>query len=73
MVCVMGSFSIGGGTGCGIGGRDHRRSLETDRRQGNKIFLVVAIESKVETERPESVLGPMPELAKIALTNFSRC
>ena len=42
-------------------------------RQESKIFLVMVIESRLETERPESVLGPMPELAKIALTNFSRC
>ena len=42
-------------------GRDLRRSLGTDRRQGSKIVLVAVIESRVETERPESVLGPMSE------------
>lgn len=46
-------------------GRDHRRSLGTDWRQGSKIFLMAAIESEVETGQPESVLGSMLELAEI--------
>ena len=51
-------------------GRDLRRSLGTDRRQGSKIVLVAVIESRVETERPESVLGPMAKLTKIALASL---
>jgi len=47
--------------------RGRRRSLGTNRRQGNKIFLVAAIESMMETERPESVLGPTLDLAKIVV------
>ena len=49
-------------------GRGHPRSLETD-----KIFLVMEVELKLKTVRPKSVLGPMRELAKIALASFSRC
>ena len=46
MVCETGSSSIGGddtGTEDWMG-RGHQRSLETDGRQGSKIFLVMAIE-----------------------------
>ena len=54
----------------GIG---HRRSLRTDRRQGSKKFLVVVIKSRVETERQESVLEPMPNLAEIVFESFPQC
>ena len=50
--------------------RGHRRSLRTDRRQGSKKFLIMMIESKLEAERSESVLGSMPELAEIVAASF---
>ena len=54
-------------------GRGHRRSLWTDRRQGSKKFLIAVIKSRVDIERPESVLGPMFELAEIVPESFARC
>ena len=54
-------------------GRDHRRSLGTDRSQGSKKFLI-AVKNR-GTERLKSVLGPMSdaELAKIGPESFARC
>ena len=52
-------------------GRCHQRSLGTDRKQGSKKFLIAVIESRLEAERPESVLGPMPELGDCSREFFA--
>jgi len=47
--------------------KGHRRSLRTNQRQGSKKSLIAVIESRLEAEQSESVLGSMPELTEIVL------
>ena len=76
-ICETGNSSIGGiDIGRETGARlDGKRSSKKsgDRSETGEKFLVAVIESRLEAEQPESVLGSMPELAEIVLESFLRC